>query len=75
MTNGGFAAIEDHRDRDDPDSVFSFYRGVIALRHDDPMVAEGDFTMLPDQVLRNYPMQSALRLRPWLKAFRRALRR
>jgi len=34
---------------DDPDSVFSFYRRVIALRHDDPVVAHGDFTMLlPD---------------------------
>jgi oligo-1,6-glucosidase len=34
---------------DDPDSVFSFYRKVIALRHADPVVAYGDFTMLlPD---------------------------
>ncbi|MBT2522164.1 alpha-glucosidase [Arthrobacter sp. ISL-28] len=34
---------------DDPDSVFSFYRNVIALRHADPVVAYGDFTMLlPD---------------------------
>nr|BAC78840.1 oligo-1,6-glucosidase [Arthrobacter globiformis] len=34
---------------DDPDSVFSFYRRVIALRHADPVVAYGDFTMLlPD---------------------------
>ncbi|MDR6559663.1 oligo-1,6-glucosidase [Arthrobacter pascens] len=34
---------------DDPASVFSFYRRVIALRHADPVVAYGDFTMLlPD---------------------------
>ncbi|HEY8702020.1 MAG TPA: alpha-glucosidase [Arthrobacter sp.] len=31
---------------DDPDSVFNFYRQVIALRHTDPVVAYGDFTML-----------------------------
>jgi oligo-1,6-glucosidase len=31
---------------DNPDSVFSFYRQVIALRHTEPVVAEGDFTML-----------------------------
>jgi oligo-1,6-glucosidase len=31
---------------DDPQSVFSFYRQVIALRHADPVVAYGDFTML-----------------------------
>ncbi|MET3174436.1 UNVERIFIED_ORG: oligo-1,6-glucosidase [Arthrobacter sp. UYCu721] len=34
---------------DDPDSVYSFYRRVIDLRHTDPAVAYGDFTMLlPD---------------------------
>jgi oligo-1,6-glucosidase len=34
---------------DDPDSVYNFYRRVIALRHRDPVVAHGDFTMLlPD---------------------------
>ncbi|MFJ5693020.1 alpha-glucosidase [Arthrobacter sp. NPDC093125] len=34
---------------DDPGSIFSFYRQVIALRHTDPVVAYGDFTMLlPD---------------------------
>jgi oligo-1,6-glucosidase len=34
---------------DDPASVFSHYRKVIALRHDEPAVAHGDFTMLlPD---------------------------
>jgi oligo-1,6-glucosidase len=32
--------------RRDPDSVFHHYRRLIALRHDDPVVAHGDFTML-----------------------------
>jgi oligo-1,6-glucosidase len=33
----------------DPDSVFHHYRKLIALRHDEPAVALGDFTMLlPD---------------------------
>lgn len=35
--------------RDDPSSVLAHYRRLIALRHDDPVVALGDFTMLlPD---------------------------
>ena len=34
---------------DDPESVFSHHRRLIALRHDDPVVAHGRFTMvLPD---------------------------
>ena len=34
---------------DDPDSVWSYYRDLIALRHSDPAVALGEFTMLlPD---------------------------
>jgi len=33
----------------DPDSVFHHYRRLIGLRHGEPVVAEGDFTMLlPD---------------------------
>ena len=32
--------------RDDPDSVLAHYRKLIALRHDEPAVALGDFTML-----------------------------
>ncbi|MCW2614776.1 MAG: glucohydrolase [Frankiales bacterium] len=35
--------------RADPDSVFHHYRRLIALRHNEPVVAHGDFTMLlPD---------------------------
>jgi len=34
---------------DDPGSVFSHYRRLISLRHTEPAVAHGDFTMrLPD---------------------------
>ena len=31
---------------DDPESVFAHFRAVIELRHTDPVVAYGDFTML-----------------------------
>ncbi len=31
---------------DDPDSVWSFYRDLVALRHADPVVAHGSFEML-----------------------------
>ena len=37
---------------DDPNSIFHYFRWVIALRHTDPVVAYGDFTMLiPDDEL------------------------
>ena len=37
---------------DDPNSIFHYFRQVIALRHADPVVAYGDFTMLlPDDEL------------------------
>ncbi|MDP9026037.1 MAG: alpha-glucosidase [Actinomycetota bacterium] len=32
--------------RADPDSIFAFYRALIRLRHSDPVVVHGDFTML-----------------------------
>jgi oligo-1,6-glucosidase len=32
--------------RDDPDSVLAHYRRLIRLRHEEPAVVEGDFTML-----------------------------
>jgi oligo-1,6-glucosidase len=31
---------------DDPDSVFAHYRRLITLRHEDPVVTEGDFELL-----------------------------
>lgn len=33
----------------DPDSVLAHYRRLIALRHSDPVVVDGDFTMLLDE--------------------------
>jgi oligo-1,6-glucosidase len=32
--------------RDDPASVLAHYRALIALRHTEPVIADGDFTML-----------------------------
>ncbi len=32
--------------RTDPGSVFSYYRALVALRHSEPVVVDGDFTML-----------------------------
>jgi oligo-1,6-glucosidase len=31
---------------DDPDSVFTHYRRLVALRHEEPVVVHGDFTLL-----------------------------
>ncbi|MGN6033726.1 MAG: alpha-amylase family glycosyl hydrolase, partial [Thermomicrobiales bacterium] len=47
--NPNHTAINAAAQVDDPDSVFAFYRAIIALRHEHPIVAHGDFTMLlPD---------------------------
>ena len=47
--NENFRIINAAAERADPDSVFHHYRRLIALRHEDPVVALGDFTMLlPD---------------------------
>ena len=47
--NPNHAEINAAAQRDDPDSVLAHYRRLIALRHDEPAVAHGDFTMLlPD---------------------------
>ena len=40
--------------RDDPDSVLAHYRRLIALRHEEPAVVEGDFRMLLAQDERVY---------------------
>ncbi len=40
--------------RADPHSVFHHYRRLIALRHDDPVVAHGDFAMLLPEDERVY---------------------
>ncbi len=45
---------------DDPDSVFSHHRALIALRHSDPVVAHGDFTMLLPDDERVYAFERRL---------------
>jgi len=44
--NPNYQAINARAERDDPASVFHYYRRLIALRHDEPVVQVGDFTML-----------------------------
>jgi oligo-1,6-glucosidase len=47
--NPNFSGLNAAAQRDDPDSVLAHYRRLIALRHEVPAVAHGDFTMLlPD---------------------------
>jgi oligo-1,6-glucosidase len=46
--------------RADPDSVFHHYRRLIELRHTEPVVAHGDFTMLLDDDPRVYAYTRAL---------------
>jgi oligo-1,6-glucosidase len=47
--NPNFAEINAEAARLDPDSVFHHYRRLIELRHAEPVVAHGEFTMLlPD---------------------------
>ena len=44
--NPNYREINAAAQHDDPDSVFNFYRRLIELRHTEPAVALGDFTML-----------------------------
>jgi len=44
--NPNYTGINAAAQADDPDSVLSYYRRLIALRHDLPVVAAGDFTLL-----------------------------
>ena len=47
--NPNYPTVNAESERADPDSVFHHYRRLIELRHADPVVAHGDFTMLlPD---------------------------
>jgi oligo-1,6-glucosidase len=47
--NSNYRSINAQAESADPHSVFHHYRRLIELRHDDPVVALGDFTMLlPD---------------------------
>ncbi len=47
--NPNYDVINVDTERTDPDSVLHYYRKLIALRHDLPVVAFGDFTMLLPQ--------------------------
>ena len=47
--NPNFTEINAEAEVADPDSVFHHYRKLIALRHEEPAVAHGDFTMLLPQ--------------------------
>jgi len=51
---------------DDPDSVFSHYRKLIALRHAHPIVARGDFTMLLPADEQVYAFTRQLDAEQWL---------
>ncbi|GIE93098.1 glycoside hydrolase family 13 protein [Paractinoplanes rishiriensis] len=44
--NPNYSVINAAADRADPDSVFHYYRKLIDLRHTEPAVVNGDFTML-----------------------------
>ena len=44
--NPNYRDINAAAQADDPDSVLAHFRAVIELRHSDPVVAHGDFTML-----------------------------
>ena len=47
--NPDHVAVNAAAQRRDPDSVYHHHRRLIALRHDDPVVTEGDFELLlPD---------------------------
>ena len=46
--------------RDDPTSVLAHYRRLIALRHENPVVALGDFTMLLPEHEHVYAFTRAL---------------
>jgi oligo-1,6-glucosidase len=46
--------------RDDPHSVLAHYRALIRLRHSDPVVVDGDFTMLHPDHPRLYAFERRL---------------
>nr|WP_296066965.1 alpha-glucosidase [uncultured Actinoplanes sp.] len=44
--NPNYRQVNAAAQRDDPDSVYHYYRRLIELRHTEPAVVDGDFTML-----------------------------
>lgn len=59
-TNPNHSWLNANAQRDDPASVFSFYRTLIALRHDDPIVVDGDFMMLEETSEQIYAFRRTL---------------
>ena len=49
--NPNYPEVNAQSQVEDPTSVFNFYRRLIELRHEEPVVADGDFTM----ILREHP--------------------
>ena len=50
----------------DPESVFAYYRSLIALRHADPVVRDGDFELLlPAMRMLFVFTRTAEGVRPW----------
>ena len=58
--NPNHTEINAEAERANPDSVFHHYRRVIALRHERPVIADGDFTMLLPDDERVYAYVRAL---------------
>jgi oligo-1,6-glucosidase len=58
--NPNHVDINAEAERANPDSVFHHYRRLIALRHELPVVADGDFTMLLEDDERVYAFVRAL---------------
>ena len=62
----GHVTVNAAAQRADPDSVLAFYRELIRLRHDEPIVTDGDYRLLlPDHpslwaYLRSTPTESWL---------------
>ncbi|RMI12963.1 glycoside hydrolase family 13 protein [Cellulomonas triticagri] len=58
--NPNHVEVNAEAERADPDSVFHHHRRLIALRHEDPVVALGDFTMLLPQDEQVYAFTRSL---------------
>jgi oligo-1,6-glucosidase len=58
--NPNHTEINAEAERANPDSVFHHYRRLIALRHELPVIADGDFTMLLEADERVYAYVRAL---------------
>jgi oligo-1,6-glucosidase len=64
--NPNYRRINADAELADPDSVYHHYRKLIALRHDHPVVARGDFSMLLPRDERVYAFTRRLDSEIWL---------